>query len=101
MKGIVGRSITEHWHEKHRFTLDDPYAVALGRAVFAFAGLEWDADWCYNKLEPGYIDNLSKKTAGNVAADLIRLSQDISTFLAILFCVPTALTGWLSLRAIE
>ena len=87
----------------------NPYAVALGRAVFAFAGLEWDADWCYNKLEPGYIDNLSKKTAGNVAADLIRLlpptsemtSQDISTFLAILFCVPTALTGWLSLRAID
>jgi hypothetical protein len=30
-------------------------------------------------------------------------SHDISTFLAILFCVlvATALTGWLSLRAIE
>jgi hypothetical protein len=46
-------------NDRLRFTLDNPYAVALGRAVFAFARLEWDAVWCCNKLEPGYIDNLA------------------------------------------
>ncbi len=61
--------------DRLRMTLDDPYAAALGRAVFAFARLEWDAAWCCNKLEPGYIDNLSKKTAGNIAADLMRLAS--------------------------
>src|SRR5258707_663209 len=61
--------------DRLRFTLDDPYATALGRAVFAFARLEWDAVWCCNKLKPYYLNNLSKKTAGNVAADLIRLAS--------------------------
>jgi hypothetical protein len=61
--------------DRLRMTLDDPYAIALGLAVFAFTRLEWDAVWCCNKLQPGYIDNRAKKTAGNVADDLIRLTS--------------------------
>jgi hypothetical protein len=45
----------------------------LGRAIFAFARLEWDAVWCCNIIEADYIDKLLKKTAGVIADDLVRL----------------------------
>jgi hypothetical protein len=48
--------------------------------------------------EPGRIPDLGLAELGEGEMT----SHDISTFLAILFCVLVAmLTGWLSLRAIE
>lgn len=55
--------------------MENAYAEAVGRAVFIFARLEWDAVWVCEKLQPGYINNLGKKTAGRIADDLTRLTS--------------------------
>jgi hypothetical protein len=60
--------------DRLRVQLESAYAEAIGRAVFIFARLEWDAVWICEKLNPGYINNLGTKTAGLIANDLIRLT---------------------------
>jgi len=37
------------------FAVDNIYLKALGRAVWAFALLEWNAVWCCELLEPNYM----------------------------------------------
>jgi hypothetical protein len=56
--------------ERLRIFVDDPYLVALGRCLFVFAGLEWNAVWCGEKISPGFLDAARGKTAGSIAADL-------------------------------
>lgn len=56
-------------------TLDDPYAQALGLALFCFARLEWDAVHCCEKMKPGFINDLGRRTAGMIAAELIQLAS--------------------------
>lgn len=53
--------------------IDDAYAQALGRALWAFATLEWNSAHSCEKIRPGYLNNLKKKTAGKIADDLIEL----------------------------
>ena len=43
--------------------------LALGRAAFVFAQLEWQVVWCLEKLKPNYVRRLGRKTAGNIAND--------------------------------
>lgn len=43
--------------------------LALGRATYTFARLEWQVVWCMEKLTPGYVRQLGRKTAGNIADD--------------------------------
>jgi len=56
--------------------IDEPYLHAVGLAAICFARLEWDAVWCCEKLQPGYIPTIKaeRKTAGRIAQDLIDLA---------------------------
>ncbi len=56
--------------------LEESYAAALGRAVFIFSRLEWQAVWCCEKINPGCIAPLSKRTAGGVSKALIKAVED-------------------------
>ncbi len=53
---------------------------AIGLAAVAFARLEWDAVWCCQRLEDGYINTIEprRKTAGKIAEDLERLFSRIA-----------------------
>jgi len=61
-----------------RVPVSDDYVVALGRATYVFATLEWNAVWCCERLKPGFINKLGKKTAGGIAGALIKYVSQIS-----------------------
>jgi hypothetical protein len=63
--------------DRLRVPLDNPYANSLGWALFCFARLEWDIVWCCEKIKPGYINGLGKKTAGNIAKDFVKLGRTL------------------------
>lgn len=62
-------------NDRLRIPQDSDYFQAVGLATIAFARLEWNAAWCCERLEPGYIHSIEtrKKTAGIIAKDLSRL----------------------------
>lgn len=76
--------------DRNRIPVDDPYVMALGRATYVFATLEWNAVWCCERMQAGYIRGLGRKTAGIIAADFHRLSQRRPTEQARNACVPPA-----------
>lgn len=59
-------------NERTRVPQDLDYFHAVGLAAIAFARLEWDAVWCCERLNPGYMNTIEprRKTAGNIAEDL-------------------------------
>ena len=66
--------------------VDDPYLVALGRAVYCFAALEWRAVLCVQKIaEKGhnpatsrhYLESVAAKTAGQIARDFMTATNGI------------------------
>jgi len=61
--------------ERLLIPIDAPYLHALGLAMVAFARLEWDASYCCERLQPGYIATIEpqRKTAGRIARDLVDL----------------------------
>lgn len=64
-----------------RVIIDDAYVEALGRAAYAFAVLEWNAIWCCERMDPSYMlkpgrARSKKRTAGEIAADLVRLVKN-------------------------
>ncbi len=70
--------------DRLRISVDDCYIKALGRATYVFAILEWNAVWCCERMEAGYIQKLERKnaagkivgkTAGCIAKDLVRLAS--------------------------
>ncbi len=63
-------------NDRNRIPVEERYVEALGRATYVFATLEWNAVWCCERIKPGYVAKLGRKTAGDVARDLIsRLSR--------------------------
>ena len=62
--------------DRLRVPIDAPYLHSVGLAVICFSRLEWDAVWCCEKINPGYIHTVAKKTAGQIADDLIQLSTN-------------------------
>ncbi len=62
---------------EHPAPVDESYTSALGVAVFAFAGLEWNAIQCCERIEPGSIDALNDRTAGRVADTLRHLVREL------------------------
>lgn len=75
-------------HDRHRMPGDPDYFTAVGRATIAFARLEWNAVWCCERLQMGYIGSLEErfeggrrvrrgKTAGVIASDLSMLFERI------------------------
>lgn len=57
--------------ERLRIEVDDPYLVALGRSLFVFSELEWNAVWCCDRLRPDYIQTVNQKTAGQIGGEFI------------------------------
>ncbi|MFZ3531759.1 hypothetical protein LCA30_21665 [Vibrio harveyi] len=57
--------------DRFKCPVDQEYIVALGRATYTFAYLEWQVVWCMEKLRPGFIYSLKTKskklTAGMIA----------------------------------
>ena len=64
-------------NDRMRISIDDAYVIALGRMAYGFAVLEWNAVWCCERMQATYINNLRRKTAGTIAADLVRLAAAI------------------------
>jgi hypothetical protein len=62
--------------DRLRVPIDEPYLHALGLATICFARLEWDAVWCCERAQPGYIQTVTTKTAGQIANDLIYLAAN-------------------------
>jgi hypothetical protein len=62
--------------------LDEAYLNVLGRAVWAFAVLEWNAVWLCEYLEPGYLNKPGSKgrirSSDNIADDSISLLSNPS-----------------------
>lgn len=56
---------------------DHEYTSALGRAVFAFARLEWLAVQCCEKIRTGSVEELSERTAGRVGDTLLHLAHEL------------------------
>lgn len=64
--------------ERLRIVVDDAYLVALGRALFVFAGLEWNGVWCCERLRPGYVDTVDRKTAGAIASEFVDAAANVA-----------------------
>jgi hypothetical protein len=56
----------------HDVKLESGYAKAIGLAVWCFAGLEWNAVWCAERIMPGTLNDMmtKKMTAGDIAKRL-------------------------------
>jgi hypothetical protein len=62
-------------NDRLRVPVEADYVAAIGLFTYAFARLEWDAIWCCERMKPGYIHDLAKKTAGKIAHDLLTLFE--------------------------
>lgn len=67
-------------NDRLRVPQDPNYFHAIGLATIAFARLEWDAAWCCERLQPGYINSIEpkRKTAGTIGQDLEALFSRVS-----------------------
>lgn len=63
-------------NDRLRIVVDDPYVHAIGLAMFCFASLEWNAVWCCERIEPGYIHIARGKTAGQIAKRLTQMAAN-------------------------
>lgn len=72
--------MTDMSTDRLRIPQDPDYFHAIGLAAVAFARLEWDAVWCCERLQAGYIQTIEadKKTAGRIAKDMQRLFSRVS-----------------------
>ncbi len=64
--------------DRLRVPVDEPYILAIGRATYVFATMEWNAVWCCERMQRNYIGSLRRKTAGKIAIDLVRLAMPIN-----------------------
>ncbi len=68
--------------ERERVVLDPEYATALGEALYCFALCEWNAVYCIQKCEPGYVADAFRPTqitmAGTIAYKLLSVSQKMA-----------------------
>jgi hypothetical protein len=64
--------------ERDHVVLDPAYATALGQALYCFALCEWNAVYCIQKYQPGYVTSAFRPTqptmAGTVADKLRSIS---------------------------
>lgn len=63
--------------DRRRIVVDDAYLKAIGAAVYSFAILEWNAVYCGEKLKPGYLRKVARKTAGCIAKDVTKFAPRI------------------------
>ena len=65
-------------NERLGVTLDEDYAAAIGRTTYVFAYLEWQAVWCAERLQPGFLADLGTKTAGQIGAAFEQLVLEMT-----------------------
>ena len=61
--------------DRLRISVDNEYVKDISLATFAFAQLEWNVVWCCERLKSGYIKNLGRKTAGDIAKDFLKFAK--------------------------
>lgn len=54
-------------NQAERIPVDDDYLRALGRATYNFAYLEWGLVWLTETVESGFLNEVRKPTAGQIA----------------------------------
>jgi hypothetical protein len=60
------------------FRLMQPTFSAIGMATYCFAQMEWNAVYCGDKLDPGFVNTVGTKTAGMIANDIIGFAHLIA-----------------------
>ncbi len=65
-------------NERLRVVLDPAYANALGVALYCFALCEWNAIYCIQKHQPGYVAKNQSTMAGTVAQKLCSITSKLS-----------------------
>ncbi len=72
---LSGEEVVCHYKrmkdDRLRVPVDAAYLEALGIATYCFARMEWDAVYCGEKLSPGYMATVARKTAGTISHDII------------------------------
>ncbi|NPD69035.1 hypothetical protein HN018_13195 [Lichenicola cladoniae] len=58
--------------------VDADYLAAIGMATYCFATMEWNAVYCGEKLKPGYVNDVSTKTAGVIANEILGFAPLVS-----------------------
>ena len=61
-------------NDRMRVPVEDAYVASIGRAIYVFATLEWNAVWCCEGMDKNYVRKLKRKTAGVVADDFLRFA---------------------------
>jgi hypothetical protein len=64
--------------DRLRAPVEDSYIKAIGRASYCFARLEWVAAHCGEKVQPGYIATVGRKTAGQIASDVVMIAGTVT-----------------------
>jgi hypothetical protein len=76
--------------DRLKISLDRTYAEVLGRATFCFAQLEWNAVYCCEGMKRGYLHTVRRKTAGQIAGDLVRMVRALTDVSLKARCEPAA-----------
>jgi hypothetical protein len=79
--------------ESLRIQVAQEYVEALGRAAYIFSYLEWSVVWCTDRMEPTYIQTVTRKTAGQIAKDFLRISEGLPRGQLREASVPLAIFG--------
>lgn len=77
-------------NDKLRVSIDEPYLQALGLAIVCFARLEWGSVWCCERMAPGYVSGVGRKTAGQIAIDLRDLTAAHPNLTSVTDLTPAA-----------
>jgi len=64
--------------DRLRVPVEAAYLAVLGMATYCFAYMEWNAVYCGEKLSPGYVNTVAKKTAGDIARDVAGFAKLIT-----------------------
>lgn len=63
--------------DRLKVPVDPAYLTAIGMAAYSFARLEWDAVYCGEKLNPGYVNTVAAETAGQIARKVLSFAYMI------------------------
>jgi hypothetical protein len=61
--------------DRLRQPIEPEYAQSLGVAIFCFAILEWNAVYCCERIQAGYINTVEKQQSTNIAEKLLSLAK--------------------------
>jgi hypothetical protein len=68
--------------ERTSVVLDPVYATALGEALYCFALCEWNAVYCIQKHEQGYVANAFQSTQSTMSGTIAQKLRSVSSKLA-------------------